>query len=277
MIFKSRLFGDHSISSKTHWSSFLFKYLLNLFAVCLGSLSCWKVKRGPINRLPDCMAWWMKICLYFSAFIIPSILTKSPTPPAEIQPQTCTDPPPWSTVGCKHGSCNSFPLLLRTYWPLVASRNLQLWLVTQQHLPFVRIPVVVFSRILQSFTATLLWRPFRTRVLCIVDKCTCVSKFEQVAQQEPYLYFILSINDITLRYFSSLFVSFLGRPLLGLSSTCPVSWCFFNSAWIPHLDTPVWREISACDFPCSSNITTLCLVTVNIFPIFGWKQNLYHA
>ena len=45
--------------------------------MCLGSLSCWKVKRGPINRLPDCMAWWMKICLYFSAFIIPSILTKS--------------------------------------------------------------------------------------------------------------------------------------------------------------------------------------------------------
>ena len=76
-IFKSRLCGGHSISSKTLWSSFLFKYLLNLFAVCLGSLSCWKVKRGPINRLPDCMAWWMKICLYFSAFIIPSILTKS--------------------------------------------------------------------------------------------------------------------------------------------------------------------------------------------------------
>ena len=45
--------------------------------MCLGSLSYWKVKRGPINRLPDCMAWWMKICLYFSAFIIPSILTKS--------------------------------------------------------------------------------------------------------------------------------------------------------------------------------------------------------
>ena len=86
------------------------------FIVCLGSLSCWKVKRGPINRLPDCMAWWMKICLYFSVFIIPSILNKSPTPPAEIQPQTCIDRPPCPTVGCKHGSCNSFPLLLRTNW-----------------------------------------------------------------------------------------------------------------------------------------------------------------
>ena len=84
--------------------------------MCLGSLSYWKVKRGPINRLPDCMAGWMKICLYFFVFFIPSILTKSSTPPAEIHPQTCIDPPPCSTVGCKQGSCNSFPLLLRTYW-----------------------------------------------------------------------------------------------------------------------------------------------------------------
>ena len=116
MIFKSGLCGGHSISSRTPWSSFLFKYLLNFFAMCLGSLSYWKVKRGPINRLPDCMAGWMKICLYFSAFIIQSIPTKSPTPPAEIQSKTCIDPPPCFTVRCKQGSCNSSPFLLRTYW-----------------------------------------------------------------------------------------------------------------------------------------------------------------
>ena len=116
MIFKSGLCGGHSISSRTPWSSFLFKYLLTLFAVCLGSLSCWKVKRGSINHLPDGMAWCIKICLYFSAFIIPSSPTKSPTPPAEIQPQIFIDPPPCFSVGCKQGSCTSSPLLLRTYW-----------------------------------------------------------------------------------------------------------------------------------------------------------------
>ena len=249
MIFKLRLCGGHSISSKTAWSSFLFKYLLNLFAVCLGSLSCWKVKRGPINRLPDCMAWWMKICLYFSVFIIPSILNKSPTPPAEIQPQTCIDRPPCPTVGCKHGSCNSFPLLLRTNWrymlPEISNFDCH----------------STAPSIGQNSSCCVLTH---TSIVRIVDNALVSQSLNKLRSKSPILVFFLSISDVTLRYFSSLFDSFLGRPLLGWSSTCPVSWCFFNSAWIPHLDTPVRRKISACDFPCSSNITTLCLVTVNI-------------
>ena len=151
MIFKSRLCGGHSINSKTAWSSFRFKYLLNLFAVCLGSLSCWKVKCGPINRLPDCMAWWMKICLYFSAFIIPSILTKSQLHQLKYNPKL---------VSILHHvlllDVNRVLVTLSHFFfvyvlALLASKNLELWLVTRQHLPLVRIPVIVFSRILQSF------------------------------------------------------------------------------------------------------------------------------
>ena len=81
----------------------------------------------------------------------------------------------------------------------------------------------------------------RTGVACFQKSQTLTR--HSTAPSSTACFFFLSLSDVTLRYFSSLFVSFLGRPLLGLSSTCPVSWCFFNSAWIPHLDTPVWRKI----------------------------------
>ena len=186
MIFKSRLCGGHSISSKNAWSSFLFKYLFNLCAVCLGSLSCWKVKRGPINRLPDCMAWWMKICLYFSTFIIPSILTKSQLHQLKYNPKL---------VSILH-----HVLLL----------DVNRVLVTVSHFFFVCTSVACFQK---------------SRTL------TCHSTAPSIGQNS--------------RYFSSLFVSFFSRPLLGLSSTCPVSWCFFNSAgfhiWILQFDAKFQR------------------------------------
>ena len=61
------------------------------------------------------MAWWIKTCLYFSAFMIPSIRTISPTPLAEMQPQTRTDPPPCFTEGHKHSFFHLSPTLLLIY------------------------------------------------------------------------------------------------------------------------------------------------------------------
>ena len=43
-------------------------------------LSYRKMKPLPIRGLPDWVARWIRICLYFSSFIIPLILTKSFTP-----------------------------------------------------------------------------------------------------------------------------------------------------------------------------------------------------
>ena len=49
------------------------KYDLTTWAVSLGSLSCWKIKPFPSRLFPEGMAWWIKTCLYFSAFMISSI------------------------------------------------------------------------------------------------------------------------------------------------------------------------------------------------------------
>ena len=94
---------------------FLYKYYLTAFAVCLGSLSCWGIKQFPIRCFPEGMAWWIKSCLYFSALMIPLIRTILPTPVAEMQPQTRTDPPPCFTEGRKHSVFHLSPTLLLTY------------------------------------------------------------------------------------------------------------------------------------------------------------------
>ena len=91
--------------------------IINIFtfsAVCLGSLTCWKMKSLPIRCLRERIAWWVRICLYFSAFIIPSIVTKSPTPFAVKHPLTIIELPPCLTVGFKYTSFIYSPTLLLT-------------------------------------------------------------------------------------------------------------------------------------------------------------------
>lgn len=45
---------------------FTLKGLMAL-AVYLGLLSCCRINLGPVRSLPDGIAWWINICLYFSA------------------------------------------------------------------------------------------------------------------------------------------------------------------------------------------------------------------
>ncbi len=80
------------------------KPLLRLIlAVCLGSLSCWKV-----NLRPSLRSWalWRRfssrISLYLAAFIFPSIATSRPVPAAENTP----------TAWC----CHHHASLLGLYW-----------------------------------------------------------------------------------------------------------------------------------------------------------------
>lgn len=41
------------------------------------------------------LVWWIRICLYFSAFTLPSVRTKSPTPLVDKHPQTFIASLPW--------------------------------------------------------------------------------------------------------------------------------------------------------------------------------------
>ncbi len=66
-----------------------------ILAVCLGSLSCWKMNRRPSLR----SRFSSMMSLYIAAFIFPSILTSLPVPAAEKHPHSMMLPPPCFTVG----------------------------------------------------------------------------------------------------------------------------------------------------------------------------------
>lgn len=48
-----------------------FSHGVTTLAVCLRSLSWWKMKLFPIRHFPDGFTWWLKIWRYSSALIIP--------------------------------------------------------------------------------------------------------------------------------------------------------------------------------------------------------------
>ncbi len=87
-----------------------------ILAVCLGSLSCWKV-----NLRPSLRSWalWRRflsrISLYLAAFIFPSIATSRPVPAAEKHPHSMMLPPPCFTVGTVLDRWWAVPGFLHTY------------------------------------------------------------------------------------------------------------------------------------------------------------------
>ena len=70
-----------------------------VFAVCLGSLSCWKVNISPSLR--SLSRFSSRSYLYFAPFIVPSILTGLPV--AEKHPHSMMLPPLCFTVGMVTG------------------------------------------------------------------------------------------------------------------------------------------------------------------------------
>ncbi len=93
--FKSGLWLGHSRTV----TELLWSHSFVILAVCLGSLSCWKV-----NLRPSLRSWalWRRfssrISLYLAAFIFPSIATSRPVPAAEKHPHSMMLPPPCFTL-----------------------------------------------------------------------------------------------------------------------------------------------------------------------------------
>ena len=85
-----------------------------VLAVCLGSLSYWKINLRP--SLGSCVLWsrfLSRISLYFSQFIFPLILTSLPVPATEKNPHSML-PPSWFTVGMVPGFLPTCSLAI---WP----------------------------------------------------------------------------------------------------------------------------------------------------------------
>ncbi len=94
--FKSGLWLGHSRTV----TELLWSHSFVILAVCLGSLSFWKV-----NLRPSLRSWalWRRfssrISLYLAAFIFPSIATSRPVPAAEKHLHSMMLPPSCFTVG----------------------------------------------------------------------------------------------------------------------------------------------------------------------------------
>ena len=85
------------------------------FAVCLGSLSCWKVYlRHPYNFLALGSIFFSNISLYMNLFILPSMIWRSPTPWAVKKPHTMMLPPPCFMVGTVFLGSEAVPRFLHT-------------------------------------------------------------------------------------------------------------------------------------------------------------------
>ncbi len=110
--FKSGLWLGHSRTV----TELLWSHSFVILAVCLGSLSCWKV-----NLRPSLRSWalWRRfssrISLYPAAFIFPSIATSRPVPAAEKHPHSMMLPPPCFTVGTVLDRWWAVPGFLHTY------------------------------------------------------------------------------------------------------------------------------------------------------------------
>ncbi len=110
--FKSGLWLGHSRTV----TELLWSHSFVILAVCLGSLSCWKV-----NLRPSLRSWalWRRfssrISLYLAAFIFPSIATSRPVPAAEKHPHSMMLPPPCFTVGTVLDRWWAVPGFLHTY------------------------------------------------------------------------------------------------------------------------------------------------------------------
>lgn len=88
---RSGVWGGQSMTVSVPLGVFLARHAYTQLAVCLGSWPCWKIKPSPIRGFPDATAWWIDIWWYFSSFVILSVLTRSWTLEAWMQPQTIMD------------------------------------------------------------------------------------------------------------------------------------------------------------------------------------------
>jgi hypothetical protein len=98
--FKSGLWLGHSMTFRNLYQS----HSHIVLAVCLGSLSCWKVNLHPSLRSQALSSRFSsRISLYFATLIFPLILTSHPVPTAEKHAHSMLLPPTCFTVGMVPG------------------------------------------------------------------------------------------------------------------------------------------------------------------------------
>ena len=96
MGFRSGLWLGHSYT----WIFFDLNHSIVALAVCLGSLSCWKVNLFPsLKSFAASHRFSCRIALYLAPSILPSTLTSFPVPAEEKHPHSMRLPPPCFTVG----------------------------------------------------------------------------------------------------------------------------------------------------------------------------------
>ena len=104
-----------------------------ILAVCLGSLSCWKV-----NLHPSLRSWelWSRlssrISLYFAPFIFPLILTILSVPASEKHPHSMMLPPPCFAVGMVPGFLQTWRLAFRPNSSILVSSDRKTGLIYWQ-------------------------------------------------------------------------------------------------------------------------------------------------
>ncbi len=129
--FKSGLWLGHSRTV----TELLWSHSFVILAVCLGSLSCWKV-----NLRPSLRSWalWRRfssrISLYLAAFIFPSIATSRPVPAAEKHPHSMMLAPPCFTVGTVLDRWWAVPGFLHTYRLEFKAKKFYLGLIRPENL-----------------------------------------------------------------------------------------------------------------------------------------------
>ncbi|KAJ8245126.1 hypothetical protein GJAV_G00274910 [Gymnothorax javanicus] len=93
-------------------------HFLTDLAVCLGSLSCWKIHSCPrLSYSPDCLMFSLRICISWSYFMMPLTLTRFPGPFAEKKPQRMILLLPCLTVGTVFSRLNASPFVRQTKAP----------------------------------------------------------------------------------------------------------------------------------------------------------------
>ena len=209
-------------------------HCLTIMAVCLGSLSCWKMYRPLMCNFRAAKGRFLaRMSTYTSLIIIPGMWYNGPTPFHPIQPQNITEPPPCFTVPRRYLGSMDFPRSLHTR--TTPSLPNMLNFVSSDQITFLQSSDVhdacsrahlsrcfLFLRLMYGFfLATPLSSPYSRilrRIVCTPTCCPYLSLISWAILVDVIRGFTMAW--LTIRR-SILLVVHLGRPERGLLTRFP--------------------------------------------------------